>query len=48
VVDIYDALTSARAYRRGLSVARAFTILRREADQGKIDKGIVEHLQDII
>jgi putative two-component system response regulator len=48
VVDIYDALTSARAYRRGLSVARASTILRREADQGKIDKRIFEHLQDII
>jgi len=48
VADIYDALTSDRAYRKGLSSEKAITILREESAEGKLDAEVVENLVDII
>ena len=44
VVDIYDALISDRPYRQGLPKEETLTILRREAQDGKLDSMIVESL----
>ena len=44
VVDIYDALITDRPYRKGLSRAQALSILQEEADEGKLDKSVVEQL----
>jgi HD-GYP domain-containing protein (c-di-GMP phosphodiesterase class II) len=48
VADIYDALTSDRPYRKALPKEKALEILMQEADEGKLDKQIVEHLIDIV
>jgi putative two-component system response regulator len=37
VVDIYDALVTDRAYRKGMDQDRAISILQEEADAGKLD-----------
>lgn len=44
VVDIYDALTSNRAYRKALSSGEALRILRQAAGQGWRDECLVEAL----
>jgi putative two-component system response regulator len=41
IVDICDALTTDRPYRRGLPVPQALTILDAEAERGWLDKGLV-------
>ena len=41
IVDIYDALTTDRAYRKAVTVPRALTILSEEADHGWLDEGLV-------
>jgi HD-GYP domain-containing protein (c-di-GMP phosphodiesterase class II) len=41
VVDVYDALRTVRPYRSALSVAKASTILIREAVSGKLQKDYV-------
>jgi hypothetical protein len=41
VVDVYDALRTVRPYRPALSVAKASTILIREAISGKLHKDYV-------
>ena len=41
-VDVFDALTSPRHYRRPLSVDEAAAHLRREVTEGKFDRGLVE------
>ena len=48
VVDIYDALITDRPYRKGLSKEKAFSILREEAEGGKLDKEVVETLIALI
>ncbi|MBW2559977.1 MAG: diguanylate cyclase [Deltaproteobacteria bacterium] len=48
IVDIFDALIANRAYRRAMSREDAFEILRKEADEGKLDKVIVGHLIDMV
>jgi len=48
VADIYDALTSDRPYRKAMSKEKALTIMQEEAEEGKIDKQILEHLKEII
>ena len=48
VADIYDALTSDRSYRQGMSKEKAFDILRQEAGEGKLDMKVVEHLIGIV
>ena len=47
VADIYDALTSDRPYRKAMSQEKALAILCQEADEGKLDKQIVEYLIEI-
>jgi putative two-component system response regulator len=44
VVDIYDALVTDRPYRKGMTRERALSILQEEADEGKLDKSVVEQL----
>jgi HD-GYP domain-containing protein (c-di-GMP phosphodiesterase class II) len=44
VVDIYDALITDRPYRKSLGKEKTFGILRQEANDGKIDKRVVECL----
>ena len=44
VVDIYDALTSDRPYRKGMAQEQALSILREEADAGKLDYTVIAHL----
>lgn len=46
VADMFDALTTARCYRRSLSNYRAYKILTEDADAGKLDKTLVNHLFD--
>jgi len=42
ITDIYDALTSERAYRKATSHERACEILRDDAAAGKLDRDLVE------
>ncbi len=48
VVDIYDALVTDRSYRKGFPEEKAFAILHQEADEGKLDPGIVDALEEMI
>ena len=47
VADAYDALTSARAYRRSLESDEALELLRRETDAGKWDPQIFAALETL-
>jgi putative two-component system response regulator len=42
ITDIYDALTSDRAYRKAMDHDRACEILRADAADGKLDRDLVE------
>jgi putative two-component system response regulator len=44
VVDIYDALVTDRPYRKGMTKEKTLSILMQEADEGKLDKSIIEQL----
>ena len=44
VVDIYDALVTDRPYRKGMTKEKALSILIEEADEGKLDKTLIEQL----
>ena len=44
VVDIYDALITDRPYRKGMAREKALSILKEEADEGKLDKRVVDLL----
>ena len=44
VADIYDALITDRPYRKGMPKEKAFGILGKEADEGKLDSGVVNCL----
>jgi len=48
VVDMYDALISKRPYRNPKTKKEALSILRKEAEQGKIDRKVVKCLEDIL
>jgi putative nucleotidyltransferase with HDIG domain len=48
IADTYDAMTSDRAYRRGLDHAEALRRLRKDAEDGILDERIVEVLADIM
>jgi putative two-component system response regulator len=48
VVDIYDALTTDRPYRRGMTQSDAIEILEKEGQQGKLDTTIIDHLKTFI
>ncbi|MBW3535292.1 MAG: HD family phosphohydrolase, partial [Gemmatimonadetes bacterium] len=43
VADIFDALTASdRPYKKAMPVERALDILRMEADEGSLDRDLVE------
>ena len=44
IADMYDALTTARCYRKSMSNQRAYQILTEDAAAGKLDKKLVSHL----
>ena len=46
VTDIYDAIITDRPYRKGMSRKKAFDILLKEAEEGKLDHEIVQLLLD--
>jgi len=48
VADAYDAMTSSRAYRRGLSARVAVTELMKDANAGKVDPEVVRCLAETI
>jgi putative two-component system response regulator len=48
IVDICDALTSDRSYRRNLSLPLALVILYEEADRGWLDGGLVSHFASLV
>jgi len=48
VVDIYDALATDRPYRKAMPREKALEILRKEADDEKLDKEIVTHFIEMI
>ncbi len=47
IVDIYDALTTDRPYRRAISTEKAIEILHRESNEGKLDGAILEKFLNI-
>ena len=48
VVDIFDAMITDRPYRKGMQKEKIFSILREEAQQGKLNESIVEHLIEMM
>lgn len=46
IVDIYDALTMDRPYRKAMSLEQAFSILENDAKKGLLDSTIVEILKE--
>lgn len=48
IVDVYDALTSERSYRRALSIDEALGILFAEADNGFWDKELLVEFSEMV
>jgi putative two-component system response regulator len=48
VVDIYDALVTDRAYRKGMDQERAIAILQEEADAGKLDSEVLKQFLTLL
>lgn len=48
IADIFDALYTDRPYKKGFSIEKTLAILQEEADNNKIDKGIVAIVQDLV
>ena len=48
VVDIYDALTTDRPYRKGMTQTDAIKILEEEGQKGKLDVSVIGHLKTFI
>jgi len=48
IVDIFDALTTDRSYRSAMSIEEALGIIRREAEQGKLDLFLVEEFEMVL
>jgi putative two-component system response regulator len=48
VADIFDALTSDRPYRRGMTKEKALDIIGKETNEGKLDATVVRHLTRLI
>lgn len=48
IVDIYDALTCDRPYRKAMSIEQAFSILEGDANRGLLDASIVQILKEEI
>jgi len=48
IVDMYDALTTDRPYRKALSEEKAYAILLEDAENGKLDRHIVKEFINMI
>jgi putative nucleotidyltransferase with HDIG domain len=48
VADIYDALTTDRPYRAGMTPAQGLAILYKESDAGQLDRSMVEALERVL
>jgi len=48
VADIYDAVTTDRPYRSGMTPAQGLGILYREAEAGQLDRTVVEALERVL
>jgi putative two-component system response regulator len=48
IVDVYDALTTTRPYRKAMSSAAAFATMRAEAREGAYSAELVEQFVDLI
>jgi putative two-component system response regulator len=48
IVDVYDALTTARPYKRAFSIADAFQTMREEVDKGWWDRHIFDQFEQLI
>jgi putative two-component system response regulator len=48
VVDMFDAMTTDRPYRRAMPVEKAFEVLQQDVKKGKLDMMIVEKLYNIV
>ncbi len=48
ITDIYDALTTDRPYRKALSVAKAFEIMREEAKRGWWDSSVLNVFEAVV
>lgn len=48
VVDVYDALTMHRPYRRALSRQHALTVMNQEAQRGWLDPNLVTALEQML
>lgn len=48
VADMFDAMTSDRAYRSGMEVEHVMRIIERDRDEGKVDADVVAALRAVI
>jgi len=48
IVDVYDALTTARPYKRAFSIADAFQTMREEVDKGWWDRHIFDEFEQLL
>lgn len=48
IVDVYDALTSDRPYRKSMPAESAFRVMREEAGMGMWDGRLIELLADLV
>jgi putative two-component system response regulator len=48
IVDIYDALTTSRPYRKALSPEEAFTLMHKEVERGWWDGALVDELEALM
>lgn len=48
VVDMFDAMTTDRPYRKAMPVKKAFEVLEQDVRKGKLDTIIVEKLHNIV
>ena len=48
ICDAFDAMTSTRAYRAGMPIEKALTLLQKDAEKGQLDPVIVSILADIV
>ncbi|MDD3271368.1 MAG: HD-GYP domain-containing protein, partial [Syntrophomonadaceae bacterium] len=45
IVDVFDALTTDRSYRPAMSIEAALTIIRQEANEGKLDASLAREFE---
>ena len=45
VVDMFDALTTKRSYRKAITLAESLAIVEQDAREGRLDMEVVEQLK---